>query len=66
MMHDLVTKDFLKESILVPSLREQKKIGDFLLTLDRRISLSDKKLGTLQNIKKGMLQKIFSQEGSVK
>ncbi|MDD6699189.1 MAG: restriction endonuclease subunit S [Veillonellaceae bacterium] len=62
MMHDLVTKDFLKESILVPSLREQKKIGDFLLTLDRRISLSDKKLGTLQNIKKGMLQKIFSQE----
>ena len=33
-----------------------------MTTLDRRITLADKKLAALQTIKKGMLQKIFSQE----
>ena len=39
MMHDLVTSDFLKETILVPSLTEQKKIGNCLSRLDNLITL---------------------------
>ena len=39
MMHDLVTNDFLNESILVPSLDEQKKIGAYLNNLDNLITL---------------------------
>ena len=48
--------------IKVPCLEEQENIADFFSALDHRIDLADKKLATLQTIKKGMLQKIFSQE----
>lgn len=48
--------------ILFPSQKEQDKISNFFITLDNRIDLADKKLATLQTIKQGMLQKIFSQE----
>ena len=43
MMHDLVTKDFLNESILVPSVDEQKKIGAYLNNLDNLITLHQRK-----------------------
>lgn len=59
MMHDLVTKDFLNESILVPSFAEQQKIGSFLTSLDHLITLHQRKLEKLQNIKKFMLEKMF-------
>jgi len=45
-----------------PAAKEQKKIANFFTAFDCRIALADKKLATLQTIKKGMLQKIFSQE----
>lgn len=45
-----------------PAAKEQKKIANFFTAFDCRIALADKKLATLQVIKKGMLQKIFSQE----
>ena len=43
MMHDLVTTDFLNETFLVPSLEEQWKIGEFLINLDRLITLHQRK-----------------------
>ena len=43
MMHDLVTKDFLNESILVPSVDEQKRIGAYLNNLDFLITLHQRK-----------------------
>ena len=43
MMHDLVTEDFLNETFLVPSLDEQKKIGDYFRTLDHLITLHQQK-----------------------
>ena len=52
MMHDLVTNDFLNETILVPSVDEQKQIGaflnklDHLITLHQRISLYFLKINT--------------------
>ena len=39
MMTNLVAKDFLKETILVPTLAEQKQIGTLLNALDKSITL---------------------------
>lgn len=43
MMHDLVTDDFLKEKIAVPSLAEQRQIGSILNGLDTLITLHQRK-----------------------
>ena len=59
MMHDLVANDFLNETFLVPSLDEQKQIGNFLDTLDHLITLHQRKCDELQNLKKFMLQNMF-------
>ena len=59
MMHDLVTNDFLNETILVPSVDEQKQIGAFLNKLDHLITLHQRKCEELKNIKKFMLQNMF-------
>lgn len=49
-------------SIPVPSLPEQQKIADFLSTYDEKIRLQRERVETLVRRKKGLLQKIFSQE----
>ena len=59
MMTNLVAKDFLKETVLVPTLAEQKQIGALLNTLDKFITLHQRKLDKLQDVKKGLLQKMF-------
>lgn len=59
MMHDLVTDDFLNETFLVPSLSEQEAIGSVLHKLDHLITLHQRKLEKLKNIKKSMLEKMF-------
>ena len=59
MMTNLVADDFLAESILVPSIQEQQKIGAFLDKLDSLITLHQRKLEKLKNIKKACLEKMF-------
>lgn len=59
MMTDIVVADFLKESILVPSYEEQKKIGTFFEILDKQISLQEKRLEKLKQIKAACLDKMF-------
>ena len=59
MMTNLVAKDFLKETAFVPSLAEQKRIGRLLNTLDKFITLHQRKLEHLQIQKKSLLQKLF-------
>ena len=46
-------------SVDFPSLKEQKAIGDFFRQLDNLITLHQRKLEKLQNIKKSMLEKMF-------
>ena len=51
--------DFIKIEIPVPSVQEQREIGAFLDNLDNLITLHQRKLEKLKNIKKSMLEKMF-------
>lgn len=53
MMHDLVPSDFLREAIPTPTLAEQKRIGAFLVGLDRLITLHQRKRQWLKWLDEG-------------
>lgn len=56
-----ITKDeLLAKEILIPDCKEQKKIGAYLHNLDDLITLHQRELENLQNIKKFMLGKMFA------
>ena len=55
----LSLKDIREFPIRVPNLEEQKKIGEYLSNLDNLITLHQRKLELLRNIKKSMLDKMF-------
>ena len=59
MMHELVSDDFLKETMSVPSVPEQHQIGAFFQKLDHLITLHQRKLELLKNVKKSLLDKMF-------
>ena len=59
MMSNLTTKEFLEEQILCPTLEEQKLIGEFIVSLDKNITLHQRKLEHLQLQKKALLQQMF-------
>ena len=48
-----------KQTISMPSLNEQKRVGSFFSQLDHLITLHQRKLEKLQKIKKSMLEKMF-------
>ena len=50
---------FSKMEFKVPCLDEQKKIGEYFEKLDRLVTLHQRELKKLQNIKKSMLEKMF-------
>ena len=49
--------------ISYPSLKEQQQIGAFFTQLDNTITLQQRKLNSLQKLKKGLLQKMFPKNG---
>lgn len=55
--------DFMKIQIAVPSLEEQRKIGEFLSSLDNLITLHQRKSDALKNAKKYFLKNMFPSEG---
>ena len=64
MMTNLVANDFLQETFLTPTYPEQQKIGAFFQQLDNLITLHQRKLDKLINVKKSMLEKMFPKQGS--
>ncbi|MDY3904188.1 MAG: restriction endonuclease subunit S [Candidatus Enteromonas sp.] len=50
--------------IKVPDIKEQKKIGDLLFSMDSLITLHQRKCEKLQDLKKSLLEKMFPAEGS--
>ncbi|WP_370444208.1 restriction endonuclease subunit S [Lentilactobacillus kefiri] len=48
----------------VPIIEEQKKIGTFFKQLDNTITLHQRKLAKLKELKQGYLQKLFPKNGS--
>ena len=54
--------EFFETLHYLPSYNEQKKIATFLSLIDNKIELLEKKVELLEEQKRGLLQKIFSQE----
>ena len=48
----------------IPSIDEQKQIGEYFANLDNLITLHQRKFEKLTNVKKSMLEKMFPQNGS--
>ena len=55
--------EFLNIKIQVPSLPEQEAIGNFFSTLDRHITLHQRKLDKLKSVKQAYLSEMFPAEG---
>ena len=56
------TGDFYKMPILFPNIKEQTKIASFLTVVDDKLQALKQKKTLLEKYKKGVMQKIFSQE----
>ncbi|RNF38876.1 restriction endonuclease subunit S [Planococcus salinus] len=58
----LYFKKLQNYKLFIPSIEEQQKISTFLQLLNKRIEKQEEKIEKLEQYKKGMMQKIFSQE----
>jgi len=57
---NITNKTFLSKSLILPvSLKEQKKIGGFLRTIDKKIAVFENEISHIQTFKKGLLQQMF-------
>ena len=59
----LYYKDFAQISLPLPSLAEQKKIADCLMSLDELIAAQGRRVEALKAHKKGLMQQLFPREG---
>ncbi len=56
--------DFFRTKLVIPQdFEEQRKIGAFFTQLDNTITIQQRKLNSLQKLKKGLLQKMFPKNG---
>ena len=49
--------------IVIPNMEEQIKLSNLFMNLDSTITLQQRKLNSLQKLKKGLLQKMFPKNG---
>lgn len=57
------TQDWMKRTLAMPLLKEQKKIAEILATQDKAIELQARKIEELKRFKKGCLEKMFPRKG---
>ena len=57
------TQDWMKRTLAMPLLKEQKKIAEILSTQDKTIELQGRKIEELKRFKKGCLEKMFPRKG---
>lgn len=57
------TQDWMKRTLAMPLLKEQKKIAEILATQDKAIELQGRKIAELKRFKKGCLEKMFPRKG---
>ena len=55
----MTTEGYFGVTLTLPSVEEQQKISDYFKNLDHFITLHQRELENLQNIKKFMLGKMF-------
>lgn len=59
-----LNSDLVKnQSISIPSMDEQQKLGEFFTSIDNLIAANQRKLELLKRLKQGYLQKLFPQNG---
>ena len=51
--------------VVLPQKAEQEKIGEYFFSIDNLITLHQRKLERLKNVKKSMLDKMFPKDGEV-
>ena len=61
-VYSIIKKEIIKTQISIPCIEEQKKIANFLTTVDKKITNLENIITSLENQKKGLLQQIFSQK----
>ena len=52
-------QEYSEYEFMMPTLQEQHRVGEFLRGLDNLITLHQRKLESLKELKKGLLQKMF-------
>ena len=57
--------EFMGIQMLFPSVEEQKQISNYFRSLDNLITLHQRKLDHVRNLKKSMLQKMFPKNGKL-
>ncbi|MCY8309412.1 restriction endonuclease subunit S [Bacillus vallismortis] len=61
----ITKEELMNKKIIVPvEIDEQQKIGSFFKKLDETITLHQRKLELLKNMKKSLLQKMFPKDGA--
>ena len=58
--YNISQEELEKISLYFPTLDEQQKIGRFLILLDKKIELQQRKIETLKMYKRGLLNNIFN------
>lgn len=58
----LYYKTLCEYKLMMPSIKEQNKTANFFDTLDHLITLHQRKLEKLKELRKGVMKKLFSQE----
>lgn len=61
-INQITSKDLNNMKFYVPKNEEKEKIASFFSLIDKKIELQTEKVEELKNYKKGIMQKIFSQE----